>query len=91
MWNRGCFVEPGCDFGAFVGGVVVADQVDLKALGNLLVDGAQELQELGVPVPGQAVADHLAGQHVQRGEQGGGAVALVVVGHRRCPAPDHRQ
>jgi len=34
--------------------------VHLQPLGNLLVDDAQELQELGVPVPGQAVADHLA-------------------------------
>ena len=31
---------------------------------------------------GQALPDHRAGQHVQCGEQGGGAVAPVVVGHR---------
>ena len=42
-------------------------------------------------VPGQALADHRAGEHVQRGEQGGGAVALVVVGHRAGPARLHRQ
>jgi hypothetical protein len=36
-----------------------------------------------MPVPGQALADDHAGQHVQRGEQGGGGVALVVVGV--CP------
>jgi hypothetical protein len=28
--------------------------VHLQPLGNLLVDGAQELQKLEVPVPGQA-------------------------------------
>ena len=38
-------------------------------------------------VPGQALPDDLAGQHVQRGEQGGGAVALVVVGHRLRRGP----
>ena len=37
------------------------------------------------------MADDRAGQHVQRGEQGGGAVALVVMGHRLTPALDHRQ
>ena len=31
------------------------------------------------------------GRSIQRGEQGGGAVALVVVGHRLAPALDHRQ
>ena len=44
-----------------------------------------------MPVPGQALADHLAGEHVQRREQRRGAVALVVMGHRRRPALDHRQ
>jgi hypothetical protein len=33
-----------------VGSVLVQDHVDLQALGNLPVDGAQELQELAVPV-----------------------------------------
>ena len=42
-----------------VGAVVVQDQVDLQALGDLAVDGAEELQELGMAVPGQALADHL--------------------------------
>jgi hypothetical protein len=49
-----------------------------QSLGDLPVDGAQEAQELAVAVAGQALPDHLAGQHVQRREQGGGAVALVV-------------
>ena len=35
--------------------------------------------------------DHHAGQHVQRREQGGGAVALVVVSHRLPAALRHRQ
>jgi hypothetical protein len=39
----------------------------------------------------QALADHLAGEHVERGEQRGGAVALVVVSHRAGAALLHRQ
>jgi len=34
-----------------------------------------------MPVALHAAADHGALEHVERGEQGGGAVALVVVGH----------
>ena len=59
--------------------------MDLQALGNLPVDGAQELQELAAPVAGQARADHRAGEHVKRGKQGGRAVALVVAGHGASP------
>ena len=43
-----------------------------------------------VAVPGQALADHGPSQHVQGGEQGGRAVALVVMGHRACPSRHHR-
>ena len=84
-WNRLCRSSQ-VDVGVLVGGVVVQDQMDLQVAGDLGVDGLEEDQELLVAVPGQALADHRAGQHVQRGEQGGGAVALVVVGHRPGPA-----
>ena len=65
--------------------------MDLQTLGDLAVDGVEELQELGVAVPRQALADHRAGQHVQGGEQRRGAVALVVMGHRARPSGHHRQ
>ena len=39
----------------------------------------------------QTLADHRAGQHVQRGEQGRRPVALVVVGHRPRPPGLDRQ
>ena len=39
----------------------------------------------------QALADDLAREHVQRGEQRRGAIALVVVGHRAGAAPLDRQ
>src|SRR5664280_622400 len=39
----------------------------------------------------EALADHLACQHVEGREQGGGAVSLVVVGHRPGPTLLHRQ
>ena len=63
----------------------------LQPARNLAVDGLQEDQELLMPMPWQALADHRAGQHVQRGKQRGRAIALVVVGHRRGPPRPDRQ
>ena len=44
-----------------------------------------------MPVALQALADDRAVEHVQRREQGGGAVALVVMGHGAGAAFLHRQ
>jgi hypothetical protein len=89
--EAGMLGQPGFDLGFGVGAVVVHDQVDLQLARHLAVDDPQEPEELLVPVPGEALTDHVAGQHVQRGEQGGGAVALVVVGDRAGPAGFDRQ
>ena len=53
-------VEPPLHFGVLVSGVVVQDQMNPEAFGHFPVDGAQERQELLVPMPRQALADHLA-------------------------------
>ena len=76
-------LQPSLHVGMFVGGVIVQDHMHSKCFRYFTVDGAEKLEELLMPVPGQAGPDHLTGQHVQRGEQGGGAMALVVVGV--CP------
>src|SRR6478736_10364020 len=44
-------------FRTHVGGVVVEDQVNPQFLGDLAVDGGQELHELLMTVPGQAPSD----------------------------------
>ena len=46
------------------------------------LDGIEEADELLVPVALHALADHGAVEHVEGREQGGRAVALVVMGHR---------
>ena len=43
--------------------------------------GIEEADELLMPMALHVAADDLAVEHVERGEQRGGAVALVVVGH----------
>jgi hypothetical protein len=52
--------EPGLHVGVFVGGVVVQNHMYRKAFRHFPVDRTQELQELLVAVPVQALADHRA-------------------------------
>ena len=53
--------------------------------------GIEEADELLMAVALHAAADDLAFEDVEGGEQRGGAVALVVVGHRPAAARLHRQ
>jgi hypothetical protein len=62
-------LQPPIDFGVLVSAVIVQDQMDLQPVGHFAIDGAHELDEPGVAVPGKALADHRAGQHVQGREQ----------------------
>lgn len=82
-------VGPPVDLGVLVGAVVIQDQRDLQALGHLVVDRVEKLQELGMTVMRQALTDHRAGQYVKCREQRGRPVALVVMGHRSGSTGDH--
>jgi hypothetical protein len=62
-----------------VGGVVVADHMQVLA-GPGGGDLVEEAQELLVAVARVAGVHHLPGRYLQGGEQGGDAVADVVVG-----------
>src|ERR1700677_2046213 len=64
-----------------VGGIVIADQVDVFAGGYRLVDHAQKPHPLLMPVFLLAEAVDLTSGGVEGGEQGGGAVAFVVMRH----------
>jgi hypothetical protein len=79
--------EPGADLGMLVGGVVVEDGVDQLAGRYRALDGIEEAEELLVPVPRHALADHAAVEHVERREQGRRAVADVVMMGCTSPAP----
>lgn len=71
--------EPGPDLGGFVGGVVVHHQVQFL-IGVGAVELTQERQEFQAPMLGLDRCGDLTGRDLQRREQGGGAVAAVVVG-----------
>lgn len=60
-------------------GVVVDDQTDVELVRHSL-DMVQEGEELLVTIAGLALGDDRTVEHVEGGEQGGGAVTLVVVG-----------
>lgn len=80
------FFQPGPHLGRLVGGVVVEHDVDVAGSLHRPVDPAEEAQELLCAVARHAVADDQTRLHVERREQGGGAMAPVVVGHgRRAP------
>jgi len=84
-------LEPGADLGVLVSGVVVEDDVDDLACGDVALQRVEEADELLMAVALHVPAGDRAVEHVQRGEQRGRAVALVVVGHGRPPALLERQ
>src|SRR6185437_1963291 len=55
------------------------------------IDAPEEAQELAMPMARHAFADHRTIEHVERREQGGGTVALVVMRHGAGAALLHRQ
>src|SRR5687767_15931039 len=65
-----------------VGGVVVEDDVDHLAGRHRALDRVEEPDELLMSMARHALADDRAVEHIEGGEQGGGAVALVIEGHR---------
>jgi hypothetical protein len=63
-----------------MGGVIVEHDVDNLAGRNVGFDAIEKAYEFLVTVTLHAAADDLAFQDVERGEEGGGAVPLVIVG-----------
>ncbi len=84
-------VEPPANLWVQVDGVAVEDRLKLLALRDGGLDGVEEADELLMAMPLHVPADDGAVEHVQCGEECGGAVALVVVGYRASAALLHRQ
>ena len=85
------FYQPLLDIGVVVGPVIVQDQVEGLPWRRVSVDGAQELQQFLVTMTRITGADHGAVEHIERREQAGGAVALVVMRHGAASPLLHRQ
>jgi len=83
--------EPFAHLRMLVSRIVVDDGVDRLSLGNPGLDDVKEANELLMPVVRHAAPGHLAFQDVESGEQGGGAMTFVVMGHSAGPSLLHRQ
>ena len=64
-----------------VRGVVVEDDMDDLAGGDVGFDRIEKANELLMAVALHALPDHRASGDIERGKQGSGAMALVVVRH----------
>src|SRR5947209_9233753 len=73
--------QPRLDLRVLMGRVVIDDGLDQLACWDIALDGVEEADELLVPVPLHAPSDHPPVQHVQRREQRGRAMPLIVVRH----------
>jgi hypothetical protein len=62
------------------GGVVVEDDVDRLVGRNLALDSVRKANEFDMAVALHAAADDSVVEHAEGGEQGGGAMPLVVMG-----------
>ena len=67
-------LQPRLHLGVLVRGIAVGDQVHVEVLWRLGIDPAEELEPLLVAMALHALADDLAGSHVEGGKQSGGAV-----------------
>ena len=83
--------EPLGDLRGLVGRQVVEDNMHIQPAGHRAVDLLEEGQHIRGGVLLAALGDDLTGGDVQRREQVGRPVPLVVMGHRPSPAPHHRQ
>ena len=83
--------QPGQYRGMFVGGVVVEDDVDRLAGRDVAFDGIEKADEFDMAVTLHAAADDGAVEHAEGGEQGGGAVPLVIMRHGLAASGFDRQ
>ena len=64
-----------------MGGVVVDDQMNIKAFRHGLIDALEELKKFLMTVACLALGQHCAGCDVESGKEGGGAMANIILGH----------
>ncbi len=74
--------EPGFHAGMLVSPIVVHDQVQIELERDFGIEFLEEADEFLVPMPWHAVTDDFPIEQAQGCEQGGRAVASVVVRHR---------
>src|SRR5215472_7000542 len=71
--------QPALDLLMLVSAVVVGNEVDVKPGWNVAVEMIKKGEKFLMAMTGLALSDHLAIEHVERSEQGGGATAIIIV------------
>src|ERR1044071_5911928 len=79
--KAGMTIEPCPRLGMLMRSVIVEDHMNDPADRDLGLDRVQEPDEFLVPVALHAATNDLAVEHVEGGEQGCGAVSLIVMRH----------
>src|ERR1700722_16684368 len=72
--------QPAFNDRMLMGGVIIKNDMDALAQRNFAVDLLEKFQPLAVSVFLGGVSDDFALQVIQRGKEGDGAVAIVIVG-----------
>src|SRR5258705_865970 len=70
-------LQPALHLSAFMGAVIVHDQMNLQVRRHGLLQLVQKLDELARAMSGLTTTDDFAGRNIKSGKQGGRAVALV--------------
>jgi len=81
--------QPPLNRGVFVPGIIVGDQMQGLALGDLAINQTKEPQPFLVPMARQAGGDKGACGDIEGGKERGDAMAFVVVGQRAATALLH--
>src|SRR5436853_7789195 len=84
-------IEPGPRLGMLMRSVIVEDHMNDPADRDLCLNRVQEPDEFLVPMALHAAPNDLAVERVESGEQGSGAVSLIVMRHGAGAAPLQRQ
>jgi len=83
--------QPALYFGMLMGGVVIANQVELPVRRDGLIDQTEKFEPFLVAMLLLAQAKDFAVGRIQRGKQSGGAVAFVIMRHGRAAPALQRQ
>src|SRR5882757_10475746 len=87
----GMTFQPRLHFLVLVGAVVIHDQMERNIAAKLLIEPAQELQKLLMPVALMAFADDLTLYCFQCRKQGRRSIAFVVMSHGSATSLFDRQ
>jgi len=83
--------QPGFHTWMFVGAIIVYDEVQVEFGRGSAVDFLEETDKFLVPMARHTVADYLAVEHAEGCEEGGRAVAFIIVRPSPATALLHRE